>query len=230
MLVAAEHVHAREGRQVRLAGHPGGQDELLGAQHHGLPVPLDVDRPLPGGLVVGGALGLGVRPVVELHDLRVRLEPVGDLVLRREHRPVVRELQVRQVVVPDRVVQAELLVPAAPLVAGPGALVDDDRGHAELAQPRGRAPMPACPPPTISTYGCSVTPSSCASCSRSSCQVVRSRLAPCSAPFGPARALRLLVALELVERGEQRPGAARRAAAGARVPGRPRSRSRSTPR
>ena len=62
------------------------------------------------------------------------LEPVGDLVLRAEHRPVVRELDVRQVVVPDRVVQAQRLVPVAPLVTGARVLVDDDRRHAELAQ------------------------------------------------------------------------------------------------
>src|SRR5580704_1159894 len=46
------------------------------------------------------------------------------------------------------------------------------------------SPMPACPPPTISTYGCSVTPRFRRSASRSSSQVVRSRFAPCSAPIG----------------------------------------------
>ncbi len=38
-------------------------------------------------------------------------------------------------VVPHRVVQAERLVAAAPLVAGPGVLVDDQRRYAELPQP-----------------------------------------------------------------------------------------------
>src|ERR1022692_5120510 len=65
---------------------------------------------------------LRIAPVVEFHDLRVRLKPVGDLVLGREDRPVVREPQVGQVVVPDRVMQAERLVAAAPLVAGPAAI------------------------------------------------------------------------------------------------------------
>ena len=75
-------------------------------------------------------------PVVELHHPRVHLEPVADLVLGREHRPVLGELDVRQVVVPDRVVQAERLVALAPRVAGALVALDDDRRHAELAQAR----------------------------------------------------------------------------------------------
>src|SRR2546430_1138107 len=39
-------------------------------------------------------------------------------------------------VIPDRVVQGQRLVALAPRVAGPGIAIDDDRGHAELAQPR----------------------------------------------------------------------------------------------
>ena len=74
-------------------------------------------------------------PVRHLHHLRVGLQPVADLVLRREDRPVVGELQVGQVVVPDRVVQAQRLVAAAPLVAGPRVLVDHQTGYAELSQP-----------------------------------------------------------------------------------------------
>ena len=48
-------------------------------------------------------------------------------------------------VVPDRVVQAQRLVAAAPLVPGSPALVDDDRGDAELPQPRAE-PDAALPP------------------------------------------------------------------------------------
>ncbi len=140
VLVAAEHVHARERRDGwagRTSRSPG--RAASGAARRVWPSRSTVTVHSPVGLVVGRALGLGVRPVVELHDLRVRLEPVGDLVLGREHRPVVGELQVRHVVVPDGVVQAERLVAAAPLVARPGALVDDDRGHAELAKPGAQA-------------------------------------------------------------------------------------------
>src|SRR6185295_11216665 len=75
-------------------------------------------------------------PVVELHHPRVHLEPVADLVLRREHRPVLGELDVRQVVVPDRVVQAERLVALAPRVPGALVALDDDGRDTELPQPR----------------------------------------------------------------------------------------------
>ena len=129
----------REVRDDRTPAHAGGEHQLLRAQHHRLALTLDRNGPLLRGVVVVRALRLGVAPVVELHDLGVGLEPVGDLVLRREHRPVVRELQVRQVVVPDGVVQAEALVAAAPLVAGASTLVDDDGRHAELPQPRREA-------------------------------------------------------------------------------------------
>src|SRR4029079_5523471 len=94
------------------------------------------DLPLARLLVVLGALGGRRAPVVELHHPRVHLEPVADLVLRREHRPVLGELDVRQVVVPDRVVQAERLVALAPGVAGALVALDDDRRHSELAEPR----------------------------------------------------------------------------------------------
>src|SRR6266566_1015797 len=48
-------------------------------------------------------------------------------------------------VVPDRVVQGQRLVALAPRVAGPRIAIDDDRWHAELAQPRaqGDAALPA---------------------------------------------------------------------------------------
>ena len=49
----------------------------------------------PRVLVVLRALGLGRAPVVQLHHPRVHLEPVADLVLRREDRPVLGELDVR---------------------------------------------------------------------------------------------------------------------------------------
>ena len=104
-------------------------------QRHRLAVALDLDRPLLLRVVVARALALGAAPVVELHHLRVHLEPVADLVLGAEHRPVLGERQVRQVVVPHRVVQAQALVALAPGVAGPLVLLDDDRRHAQPSQP-----------------------------------------------------------------------------------------------
>jgi hypothetical protein len=107
MLLAAEGILAGEGRDAGPARHPGGQDKLGRAEHQRLAVPFGVHRPLAVLLVVGRARGLGVRPVVKLHDLRVGLEPVGDLVLGGEDRPGVGKLEVGHVVVPDRVMQAQ---------------------------------------------------------------------------------------------------------------------------
>ena len=64
------------------------------------------------------------------------LQPVADLVLGRKYWPVLREVDVWQVIVPDRIVQAERLVAVTPGIAGTIVLLNDDGGHAELAQPR----------------------------------------------------------------------------------------------
>ena len=124
------------------------------------------------------------RPVGHLHHLHVGLEPVGDLVLRREHRPVLGELEVGQVVVPDRVVQAQRLVAVAPLVAGPRVLVDHQRRYAELAQPRSRArcrPGRRRPRARRAASCCrGARPPAGASPPRSAARL----LAPCSAPIG----------------------------------------------
>src|SRR5665811_1812565 len=61
---------------------------------------------------------------------------IADLVLGREDRPVLGEIDVGQVIVPDGVVQAERLVAVAPGITRTCVLFDDDRGHTELAQPR----------------------------------------------------------------------------------------------
>ena len=101
------------------------------------------DGPLFGGVIVGSALALGGTPVVELHDLRITFQPVGDLVLRGEHRPVVGELDVGQMVVPDRVVKTERLVAIAPRVPGARVFLDDDGGNAQHAHagPEGDAAL-----------------------------------------------------------------------------------------
>ena len=156
-------------------------------------------------------------PVVELHHLRVHLEPVADLVLGREHRPVLGELDVRQVVVPDRVVQAERLVALAPGVAGTLVALDDDRRHAELAQPRAERD-PALPAADDHDVGLRLV-----------AELVGLLLAllepgePVARravldALRPARALGLLVALELVERRSAASTPCRRAAADARCP------------
>jgi hypothetical protein len=106
-----------------------------------------VQRPL---FVEGGFAGRGLGPVIHLHDPRVHFQPVADLVLGRKDRPVFRKIEIGQVIVPDRIVQAERLVAPAPLVAGPLVAVDHDMRDAQLPHPRAQRDA-ALPPPMIST-------------------------------------------------------------------------------
>ena len=105
-------------------------------------------------------------------------------------------------VVPDGVVQAQRLVPAAPLVAGPLVPVDDEVVDAELAQPRAERDTAlaaadhqdvgvAVAAQAVDLGGAPLLPR----------DAVRER-AVLHAP-GPGGALVLLVALELVERGQE---------------------------
>ena len=190
--------------QVRLRAHAGGEHELARAQRDRLAVALDLDDPAAVVFVERGRLDDRRAPVVELHDPRVHLEPVADLVLGREHRPVLGELDVRQVVVPDRVVQAQRLVALAPRVAGALVALADDRRHAELAQPRPE-PDRALPAADDHDLGLLGVPERLG--------FLHARLEPRHAvavgavldALGPVRAFRLLMALELVQRREQRP-------------------------
>ena len=153
-------------------------------------------------------LAVGRAPVVELHHPRVHLEPVADLVLRREDRPVLGELDVGQVVVPDRVVQAERLVALRHESPGRGLRSTMIVGTPSWRS-RAPSPMPPCPPPMMTTYG--LRGVARAPRPRAGAARARSRdrgSAPCSTPRGRRGPARLLVALELVERGEQRPGLA----------------------
>src|SRR5271166_5293148 len=137
VLVALEARHAGKIWNVGLGRHSGREHEMLRPQRDFPAVLLDEDGPFLLRLVVARLLAGRRAPVVELHDLRIHLEPVADLVLGREHRPVRRERQIGHVVVPDRIVQTEGLVAIAPAVAGPRVLLDDDGRHAE--HPKARA-------------------------------------------------------------------------------------------
>ena len=141
-LLASKVLGPLEVRDVGVTGHPERKDELSGPELDLLAATVDLDAPRRGGLVELRAEALGPRPVVEVHDRGVVLEPVPDLVLRGEHRPVVRERDVGQVVVPDRIVQVQRLVPLAPGVSGALVLLDHDRGHAQPLEP-GRESDPA---------------------------------------------------------------------------------------
>ena len=106
-------------------------------------------------------------------------------------------------VVPDRVVQAERLVAVAPLVAGPRVLVDHEAGYAELPQPgaEGDAALAAADDEHVGLRGAA-----------EALGLLLAALLPGRTPLvgavlGAHRAVlvaRLLVALQLVERGEER--------------------------
>ena len=118
---------------------------MPGLERDLLALALDDDGPLGLLLVVAGALARRRRPVIELHDLGVGLEPVAHLVLGRVDRPVIGERQVRQMVVPDRIVQTERLVALAPGVARTLVGIDDQGRHADPLEPRAEtdAALPA---------------------------------------------------------------------------------------
>ena len=137
--VALERVRARDAGDVRQPGHARGQHEVPRPEHDRRAVAHDADAPFAGGLVVAGARALGAAPEVELHDLRVHLQPVAHLILGRVDGPVIGERDVRHVVEPHRVVERERLVAVAPRVAGPRAALDDDRRHAQAPQPGAEA-------------------------------------------------------------------------------------------
>jgi len=205
VLLALEFLHAGIVRQVRHAGLAGGNHQLLGAQGYGLAVAHDFDDPLAGLVVVPCVLALGLHPVIQLHDLGIGFEPVAHLVLGREHRPIVREGQVGQVVVPDRIMQAERLVALAPGIAGPVVLLDDDGRNVQALQPRAQcdAALAAADDQHIGLLG-----------GAERCLFLGFQLRPVLAARGDAvvgaepavLALLLLEALQLLRGSEQGPG------------------------
>ena len=139
LLRPSERVGPGDPRDIRHAGHARRQDQLPGPQHDRLPCALDGHRPVLRVFVILSAAAVGGMPVVQLHDLGVHLQPIADLVLGREHRPMVGKRQVGKVVVPHGVVQAERLVAIPPRIAGAMVLLDDDRRHFQAFQPRRQA-------------------------------------------------------------------------------------------
>ncbi|MCY1209700.1 hypothetical protein D9M72_213620 [compost metagenome] len=204
LLFALEFVLSGEFGDVGLAGHARGQHQLLGPQHHRLAFAQHGDFPFLLLLVVARRLADAGRPVVELHDLGVHLQPIADLVLGREDRPVLGEGDVGQVVVPDRVVQAQRLVALSPAIAGALVLFDDEGGYVQLAQARAQrdAALAAADDEhvglgLVAEFGGLLL------------ALFQPGLAgPAAAvlgALGPAHAARLLVALEFGHGGQQRP-------------------------
>lgn len=96
---SAEGVGPGDRGQVGLSGVAGGQDDVAGVQGAGLASTAALwrqrsperDGPFLGGVAPAAGLDGGARPDVELEQLGVRLEEVGQLVLGREDGPPVRE-------------------------------------------------------------------------------------------------------------------------------------------
>lgn len=142
--VPLEALRALDVGEVGLARVAGGLDDVARVERPRLDGPavwqrpLHRDRPASAALVPRGGLDFGAHPYVQLEERGVRLEKVGQLVLGREDGPPVREGQVGQVVVPDGVVENELVVALAPVVAHVVVGVDDEGGHVEHFQSRVR--------------------------------------------------------------------------------------------
>ena len=135
-LLATKALGPRELRDFGHARHARRQHQMLRAQRNAFTSAIDDDDPFLAGLVELGALAFRRCPAIQLHHPGVHFQPVAELVLGREDRPVVRERQVRHVVVPDGIVQAERLVAVAPAVAGTRVLLEDDGRHVETPEPR----------------------------------------------------------------------------------------------
>ena len=204
LLNAFKHLLALDVRHVGFGRHAGCEHKLTRLERDFFAVALDHHSPGAAGLVITGPARLGRAPEVEFHHARIHLKPVADLVLGREDRPVAREFDIRQVVVPDRVVQAQRLVAFAPGVARPFVLFDNERRHAELTKPRaeGDAALPATDDEHIRLR---------VDAERGEfvfALFLPGRLALVVAVFGAQRARlaeRFFVALELIHRGEQCP-------------------------
>ena len=160
------------------------------------------DRPPPFAFVVRAARELGARPVVELHAFHIGLEPVGELVLGNVGRPVRRKRHVGQVIDLHLVVQGQRVIAVAPVVADARLAIDDQGVDLQLGEPRrDRKPGLAAADHQHGRIAIGIR-------GRSLAQVEPVRSAEI-ARIGLAGRTRapdvLLVPLDLVERGEQRP-------------------------
>src|SRR5262245_1360594 len=145
-----------------------------------------------------------VRPVVELHRFSVGVEPVRKLVLRNVDGPVRGEWHVGQVVHVHLVVQRQGVVATAPVVAHAGPPVHDERVDAALGEPRsgGKTSLPTTYYEycgfflfKFSLFPAPIQP------------IGPSEIPRIGAPARPERADLLLVALQVVQGGQKRPGA-----------------------
>ncbi len=103
---------------VRVSARPSGRTRLMVTSHSCL-------------ASFQATASSGLHPDVQLEQLGVAIEPLGELVLWREDRPVIGELDVWEMVVPDGVVQHKLVVPLPPVVAHLVVGIDDECWHVE---------------------------------------------------------------------------------------------------
>ena len=134
---ALEVLHAFDVREVHLARVASGLDDVVRVQGPGFFLAVgrfafDGYGPLAFGLVPMGVFEGCLGPDVEFEDLGVGFEPVGQFVLGGEDGPVLGEVDVGEMVVPDGIVQDELMVSVSPVVANAGVAVDDEVLDAQL--------------------------------------------------------------------------------------------------
>ena len=136
--IALERLEAGQLRDQRIGGNPVREHDVARV-HDPLAAVSQLERrvPAPGPVVPLTLRELRAGPVVDLHGLRIDLEPHPQHVLRNVVRPRRRERHVGQVVDLDRVMQCQRVVAVAPTVADPRPLLDDERVNAELVQSRG---------------------------------------------------------------------------------------------
>lgn len=134
--VALEALHPLDGGEVLLPRVAGCQNDVTWMHSAGLRravvfLSLQGDRPLFLALVPGGGRQSGADPDIQLEQFGVRLEEFGQFVLRGEDGPCRWERDVGHVVVPDWVVQDELMVSSSPVVADAIFTIDHQRVHVE---------------------------------------------------------------------------------------------------
>lgn len=137
----AEGGLAGEGGHLGLVRVAGVEDDVLrveGAGRAGRCSAFeDVDGPYFRGVGVLGFLEGGRGLDVQFHETSVGLEPVSELIFRREGGPALREGQPVHVRVLHWVVRDERAVPATPVVSNACVLLEKQTGEPEVLQPGG---------------------------------------------------------------------------------------------
>ncbi len=114
----------------------GGEHKLFGPQRQRLAAARRRDRPFTGLRIMTCSRAECAAPEIDLHDLGIDFQPIGDLVLGRVERPMIREGQVGEMVEKDGVVQVEGMVARTPTVARPFQHIYHQCRHAQPLEAR----------------------------------------------------------------------------------------------